>query len=150
MMANSIKHITSSIAAKLVAAMLVCVLSVSFASKFHYHDLSGTVHSCIHLSSDFDGHSCTDSHDCGHSHNEHDNCSLHILSWFVDESNSGHHHCSSHHQSFCHDCAVVSTEIALPVCYLTEYECLFDFQSADYTSIAVSYSHLRAPPALSC
>lgn len=145
----SIKHIAYLFAAKLTAAILVCVLSVSFATQFHYHDHTGAVHACIHFYGNDHSHDCTSSTDGNHSHNEHDNCSLRIVSWFVDEANSSHHHCSAHHHaSCCQDCAIISSEIVVPECYCVDSEAIIGFELVYCSQNSASHSQLRAPPAI--
>ena len=145
----SIKHVAYVFAAKLTAALLVCVLSVSFATQFHYHDHTGAVHSCFHLYGDDHCLDCASNHGCNHSHDEHDNCSLHIVSWVVDEANTSHHHCSAHHHaSCCPDCAIISSEIVVPECYSIDCEVVFGFEPVYCSQNCASLVLLRAPPAI--
>ena len=137
------KHITASIATKFSAAILVFVLLTSFVSKFHYHDSSGIIQSCLIV--DLECHNSTHSGDCGHSHDTHDNCALHQNSLYLKDDS--HSYCSVHHQHhFCYYCAVISSELYDFQPYQAESQLMVRCLTASPCSAYTFPLHLRAPP----
>lgn len=135
-----------SFASKLLAAMLIFVLSVSFVSQFHYHDLSGAIHCCLidkseecyHVDFDHCG-------GCSHSHDAHDNCAFLQGSFYIKDNNDNY--CSAHHQySGCHCCAIVEAEyIDLQPYYNETQQIVICYMSSLNSAYGIQ-NHLRAPP----